>query len=504
MPTFRFRPKTSLTPILLAIATMVISCREQDREVSGSSTASRTDKEVDQSVALNDKAIVAWHKGDFQTALQFIKQSVENARRNGDEKEMARALNNQGLVNWSLENSDVALECYEESGRLAEKHDMSKLLGLTHTNRGLIYKARDKFEKALEHNDKAIAIFSKDSNYRELAIALNNQGQIYKRQNKPGVAKSYYLQALENYRKENYQAGMGATHYNLAEIYKQENLKAEALANIRESIRLGMAANNRVQINDAYKMLAEIHEHFDEQDSALKYYKIYTELNTKQLLSNQSDKIAAYQAELGAEVKNLRIANLQKEQQLSQSRLWLVAIVSVSLLLLALLVFYRYFLRIRYRKQSLELELESSRHLVKVREQELKDYILDLSEKNRTINAMQDQLRLLNTETRESIGFQQLLEQKILTDDDWLVFKDKFKNIYPLFFTRIKQSKVLLSEAEIRIIMLLLLNLTGKEMAATLGISDQSARVGKLRLKKKLQSEGFPEIGDFIPFLVSK
>lgn len=488
--------------IVLAALLLAMSCKDQERDVSDLPKASRTDKEMEQSAALNDKAVVAWHKGDFQAALQFIKKSVENARRKGDEKEMARALNNQGLVNWSLENSDAALECYEESARLAEKHNMFKLLGLTHTNRGLIYKARDRFEKALEHNDKAIAVFSKYDNYRELAIALNNQGQIYKRQNKPGVAKSYYLKALENYRKENYLAGMGATHYNLAEIHKQENLKTDALRNIRESIRLGMAANNRVQINDAYKMLAEIHEHFHEQDSALKYYKVYTESNTKQLLANQTDKIAAYQAELGAEVKNLRIANLQKEQQLSQSRLWLILILSVAMLLLALFICYRYFLRIRFRRQNLELELENSRHLIKVREQELKDYILDLSEKNRTINKMQEQLHELTIGPQDSIGFQQLLEQKILTDDDWLIFKDKFKNIYPMFFTRVKQSKVMLSEAEIRIIMLLLLNLTGKEMAATLGISDQSARVGKLRLKRKLQAEGFQEIGDFIPLLV--
>jgi DNA-binding CsgD family transcriptional regulator len=102
----------------------------------------------------------------------------------------------------------------------------------------------------------------------------------------------------------------------------------------------------------------------------------------------------------------------------------------------------------------------------------------------------------------DSNRFKQLLEQKILTDEDWVVFKEKFKNIYPMFFTRIKQAKILLSEAEIRIIMLLCLNLTGKEMAATLGISDQSARVGKLRLKKKLQTEGYASIGEFIPLLV--
>lgn len=484
---------------------VVFSCRENPGKDTDVAKMQKAESKTAQAASnsLNNKAIAAWHNGNYQKALQYIKASVENARQKGDEKEMAQALNNQGLVNWSLENSETALECYEEAGRIAERLGLSKLLGLTHTNRGLVYKARGDYKKALEHNNEAIRIFTKHQNYRELAIALNNQGQIYKRQRQNDIAKSFYLKALFNYNKENYKDGIAATYYNLADIHMQQGSKAEALKSINESLRISTDVQNHVQINDAYQKLAEIYEHFGENDSALKYYKVYTSLNTKQLIANQSDKLAAYQAELGAEVKNLRIINLQKEQQLSQSRLWFIGILIISVLLILLFILYRYFMKIRYRKRSLEIELDSSKNIISIKEQELKNYILDLSDKNRTINKMQEQLiQYTTTSPEDSNRFQQLLEQKILTDEDWVIFKEKFKNIYPMFFTRIKQAKMLLSEAEIRIIMLLCLNLTGKEMAATLGISDQSARVGKLRLKKKLQTEGYQTISEFIPLLI--
>jgi DNA-binding CsgD family transcriptional regulator len=47
------------------------------------------------------------------------------------------------------------------------------------------------------------------------------------------------------------------------------------------------------------------------------------------------------------------------------------------------------------------------------------------------------------------------------------------------------------------------LGLAPKEMAEVLGISPQSARVGKLRLKKKLVSEGMGSLEDFLERLIA-
>lgn len=102
----------------------------------------------------------------------------------------------------------------------------------------------------------------------------------------------------------------------------------------------------------------------------------------------------------------------------------------------------------------------------------------------------------------DSAGVEQLLEQKILTNDDWTIYKSKFRAIYPGFFTRIRQSGVTLTEAEERLLVLIYLDLSGKEMANTLGISNQSVRVCKMRMKKKLQDKGFESVEAFLMNLV--
>lgn len=93
---------------------------------------------------------------------------------------------------------------------------------------------------------------------------------------------------------------------------------------------------------------------------------------------------------------------------------------------------------------------------------------------------------------------QYYLEQKILTDDDWENFKARFKAIYPGFFVQIQKSGIPLTEAENRLLVLMHLDLNSKDMANILGISPQSVRVCKMRLKKRLPADKYASVEDFL------
>ena len=149
----------------------------------------------------------------------------------------------------------------------------------------------------------------------------------------------------------------------------------------------------------------------------------------------------------------------------------------------------------------LETELKTSKDILQVKELELKNYIVDMSNKNMKINELQTILSQKTADENDekiSSNMAQLLNQKILTDEDWKVFKEKFSVVYPYFFAKIKYLKFHISEAETRFLVLLKLNLSGKEMANMLGISPQSVRALKMRMKKKLILNGYPTVKKFI------
>lgn len=452
--------------------------------------------------SLNESAINEWRIGNYQKALDHITKAYKKAKATNNEEELAKVLNTLGLVHWRLENNADAMECYNESGKIAEKLNMHRLLGLTHTNRGLILKEQHNFEKAFFHNNKAIGIFKKYGYFRDLAIALNNQGQIFKNQEIIDSARVYYLRALENYKKVNYKDGAAASYYNLSDIYLRQGLEKQSLDAVQKSLKLSLEIESKVHITEAYQKMSEIYEHFHQPDSALKYFKIYNDLNKAILEANQSNTLARYQADMGSEVKNLQIRNLEKEKELAKNRIWFIGTGIIIVLLIVAFFVYRYLSKIRYNKRRLEMELSNSKKILDVKEQELKAYIIDLTKKSVAISKLQEEVSKGLPENKNESEVAQLLEQKILTEEDWETFKIKFKSIYPAFFSRIKQFKITLTEAEIRLIVLLYLDLSGKEMAKTLGISPQSVRVGKMRLKKKLKNEGYDSVEDFLPIVI--
>ncbi len=454
--------------------------------------------------SLNNLAIEKWQDNDYQESLNLTNLAYKKSKEEGKQEQLAKVLNTLGLIYWRLGNNEDAMESYAESGKIAEKLKLYRLLGLTHTNRGLILKEKGDYEKALFHNNIAVSIFEKNNYFKDLAIALNNQGQIFKNQNKFETAENFYLKALANYEKVDYKDGEAATYYNLSDIYLRQGLKEKALAAAENSLKLGLEINRKVRISEAYEKMSECYELMGNPNEALKYYKLYTIENDSIIEINQSKILAQYQAEMGAELKNLQIQNLQKEKKLAANKVWFFGIGLGMLLLVSSFIVYRYFSKMRYNKRKLELELIASNKILTVKELELKTYIIDLSKKNELINKLQDKLPTNEVQEQNDSDVAQLREQKILTEEDWTIFKMKFSSIYPGFFTRIKKFKASLTEAEIRFLVLFHLDLTNKQMAKTLGISPQSVRVCKMRLKKKLQNYNYNSVEEILPFLIKQ
>ncbi|WP_185965508.1 tetratricopeptide repeat protein [Flavobacterium zepuense] len=437
-----------------------------------------------------------WRMGNYEQALKYFTKAYKMVKQSGDEAQTATLLNNLGLVHWRLENNAQAMECYTEAAALAEKNGMKRLLGLTYTNRALILKEQRNFNEAFNQNNEAIRLFKEIKEPRDLAIAYNNQGQIYRFSNNFSEALMYYLLSLKECEKINYTEGMATAYQNLSTVYAKQGDKQKALATGYKCLNLSLKVNSKVRISEGYRELSRNYDIFHKPDSALYYFKKHYDVEKEIMEANQSNLLTQYQANLGVEVKNLRIKNLQNEKEIADNKLLLLLVSVFMVLLISAFFVYRYLSLISFRKKQLELELDNSKKLISVKEEELKTYIVDLAQKNNIISRLQKEPKNEIVSTTQEVS--ELLEQKILTDDGWDNFKVRFKAIYPDFFSRIRQSGIAVTEAEIRIMVLMRLQLNGIEMANILGISPQSVRACKMRLKKKLHAENYETVEDYL------
>ncbi len=186
---------------------------------------------------------------------------------------------------------------------------------------------------------------------------------------------------------------------------------------------------------------------------------------------------------------------LNEVRQLETQKANAVQVRNIILLALGLLsLLGGYALRQNTQKRIQE------KHVLLARQQRaeelLAQYVAHLEEKNRlieTISTELDQSRTPPTEPvsrpNDASGVGKLLNRVILTEVDWQQFRQLFENVYPDFFASLLERFPDLTPAEIRLLALLKLGISTKQMAFMLGVSMNTIRTSRYRLRRKLEQQ---------------
>ncbi|MEM6380497.1 MAG: LuxR C-terminal-related transcriptional regulator, partial [Bacteroidota bacterium] len=78
------------------------------------------------------------------------------------------------------------------------------------------------------------------------------------------------------------------------------------------------------------------------------------------------------------------------------------------------------------------------------------------------------------------------IQSNLQSDDDWKQFLSTFEKVHPDFLKQLRQTAQALSPAEQRLACLFRMNLSSKEIATLLNISDEGVKKARYRLRKKL------------------
>lgn len=113
--------------------------------------------------------------------------------------------------------------------------------------------------------------------------------------------------------------------------------------------------------------------------------------------------------------------------------------------------------------------------------------ITEKSEIIHKISAELDAMKSRSPDNSEHVRkFNQILQSNILTEDDWERFKSTFNDVYPGFFAALRFRFPDITSAESRLAALIKMNVSVKEASTMLGISAESVKKSRYRLRKKL------------------
>jgi tetratricopeptide (TPR) repeat protein len=365
------------------------------------------------------------------------------------------AYNTIGLNYQRLRQYDSALYSYHKAMQNAESDHDSVWTGIVSGNIGSLYFEQGQYEKALP-------LLWKD--YRSCLIA------------EPRSA--------------------GNTLQRIALIYLRRHQPDSALLLARKSLQLvqkGGRGYNASFVRNAYGALGEIFKKTGPIDSAFFYGDIYHRINdsiNQVIAANRAD---VAQARLDFEKGSNRIQALLQEKQ--AERTWRNLLVAALVLLLIAGWFYFRWQRQRYhtRQQALLHQQQMAAAEINNAREKLDEFTQHIIDKNELIDQLQQQLLQQHVQVNE-----QLLNQSILTENDWLRFKEMFDKAHPGFMPQLKSIAPDITTAEIRLAALIKLNLGNKHIASMLGIGTDAVRKTKSRLRQRLQVTQEDGLEDFI------
>ena len=209
-------------------------------------------------------------------------------------------------------------------------------------------------------------------------------------------------------------------------------------------------------------------------------------------------QLARAQQKIEAEEQQYKVSKLEadKRNKILQRN---VLIGFLVLLFVLALYIYRLIKR-RHKQEQLvkDMQLQKQQQELLTAEQQLKDFATSIQDKSRLLEQLEIQLQLKGNEDEKLL--EQLRQTTLLTDEQWLNFRNVFEKVHSGYLTRLKEKLPDLTPGETRYMALAKLQFSNKEMAAALGISHQTIRVTTHRLRKKLH---LPEDGSITELINS-
>lgn len=473
-----------------------------------------------------------WARGNFYDALQYLFTAQELYQKNKDLLGAANSTMNIGLVYADQQNPDEALRYYMTALDFFNKIGYEDRIGTTYTKIGSAYGSQKKYNLAYEYYVKALQIHQKINFLFGIQEVSNKLGLLYMEQNRIGEAEKYLFKSLAIARTRNDHEHIAINLENLARIYIQQKKFTNAEKCLREAYETAKAYGYKKSLLPILFDLKELAAIKKDYPASLNYFEQYEVLKDSIFNQTKSHQIAALEKEREVREREQQLEVRKKEILLLQQDARIDSLVRSFLIVTVILlgsvgyIVYRY-QKVRVRKnfellQSRQILSESRERLanvelenIKLKEKELKQelelrnkelisYTVNFIQKNELLEELQLKLQSLkqsaaNPElSKELNGLLQHVNKKLNIDRDWEDFKLTFENVHQNFFGHLLNHYPDLTPAELKLCALLRLNMDTKEISALLGISADSAKTARYRLRKKLNLGQDQNLSDFI------
>jgi len=461
--------------------------------------------------------LIFYHQGVYLEASTHLLQVEQFYRAQPLPALLAETLNYQGLVQYNSKQPDLALEKHREALDIFKELNDAAGLAATFGWIGRQYEKRRAYDLALKFNREALGLYTELQDTSGIATILENIGSIYEDREDYGFAMEYFRKSLSHNQSMQDSIFMILNLNNIGDIYRKTSQFDSALHYSSQALRLSQRLNDNYQISSAFKDLSKTYLELGDFEKAFHYLDSGRRVFEMMYSDNMSKQLGILQTLFETERKSNEIMQLEQARRTD----WILNISMLLILILSTAIAYFIIHKQRYtllqqkklheaEKKLMLTDLENKMLFEKQLKQEIESKAKSLTAdslriigKNQILEDVKAKLKAtLDTEPaqiKKSIrNLIKMIDFNFSEDKGWDDFKQVFEQIHQDFFDQLGQTYPDLSPAEIRLAALIKINLPTKDISNILGISTESLRTSKYRLKKKLRLGTDESLSHFI------
>lgn len=430
-------------------------------------------------------------------------------------------------------------EYHEKAGALLAKLTTKEfpLKPICLSQIGIIYAEFGEYRKSINYLHKAYNSDLNTTRYYEVQAIINHLGYGYQKLSVIDSSDYYFNKVLQNAERQKDSTWIAISHGNLGynrflekeydkalplfEIdYKQAiknndyTVAANALGSIAEialengeinkanelamrAKQLAYKTDNLSPLSFIYPLLTKI-KAFKGEPLLVKTY-LDSATIVRNYLSEKFDSKTLTLARQKVQLEQIRNSEKQREL-LSQKQLFIrnaTIVALVAIVTIIVLLWNQNKLKSRNKEERLAAQKEAAGQQLKAAKERLSDFKQSIIEKNRIVQKIEAELKhtqqeieslktITNDETLGASLEEKLQDIAILTDRDWREFVLIFEKVHHGFFDGLEHNYPDLTPSEVKVLALIKLDLSNKEMALILGVGTSAIRQTKSRLRKKL------------------
>jgi tetratricopeptide (TPR) repeat protein len=462
--------------------------------------------------------------GNYPKALDFHQKADRIFREAGRTDLRAVNLNDIGVVYYRNRRLPLAQQQHNEALALCSALGNKKGVADTYGFIGHLYEKQKRYDSAFYFQRMALQQYQLLHEQKGIAKTYENLGSIYEDLERVDSATWYYTHSFNLYTALEEQEALTEVLNNLGDLYRKTGRYAEAMLQTRLALAQAEKMNNLHEQGAAYRDLGKTFYLLHEPDSAYHYLELSRRVSIDLYSVDNNRQTAFLSALYEVDKKNEAITGLEHERDINIVIAVATAIVLVLLVVLGWVTISRQRLKIRHaamealqhRRQhqaqqqqmqsvlnSKEQEEERLKQDLEVKARELTSHTLQAIQKNQVLEEVRTRLEAMAKDDKrdQRKQVQQLIQHINLSfnyDEYWNEFKESFENVHQHFFVNLKKQREDLTANDFRLASLIKLNLSSKDMATLLAISQDSLRVSRYRLKKKLGLEEGESLTAFI------